>query len=153
MKKRTGDPWIPTAEYAHSLDGLTVNLLVKDVAAHVAFARDILQLEIVYADPDIAVYRRGANQWMVHADHTYADSDNPMNEVTAALGLRGGSVELRVHHCDPDAAEAEAIKAGLEVLAASEDKPHGLRETYIRDTDGYIWVPDAPAGSPGAGRD
>ena len=144
MKKRTADPWIPTVEYAHSLVGFTVNLLVSDVAAHVAFARDVLGLEIVYSDPDIAVYRHGPTQWMVHADHTYEDADNPMNEVRAALGLRGGCVELRVHRCDPDAAEAAAVKRGAEVLAVAADKPHGLREAYIRDPDGYIWVPDVP---------
>jgi len=24
------------------------------------------------------------------------------------------------------------------------DKPHGLREAYLIDPDGYIWVPDTP---------
>lgn len=146
MKKRTAEPWMPTVEYAHSLKGFTVNLLVNDVAAHVAFARDVLGLEIVYSDPDIAVYRRGPNQWMIHSDHTYEDAENPMNEVRAALGLRGGCVELRVHRSDPDAAEAAAVERGFEVLAGAADKPHGLREAYIRDPDGYIWVPDMPVG-------
>lgn len=146
MKKRTGDPWIPTEKYSHALTGLTVNLLVGDVAAHVDFARDVLGLEVVYSDPDIAVYRRGPNEWMIHADHTYGDSDNPMSEVVRTLSARGGGVELRVHRCDPDAAEAAARERGFEVLAPSLDKPHGLRETYIRDPDGYIWVPDVPVG-------
>lgn len=146
MKKRTGNPWVPTTEYAHSLGGLTANLLVRDVASHVAFVQNVLGLEIVYSDPDIAVYRHGQNQWMVHADHTYEDADNPMNEVRAALGLRGGCVELRVHHCDPDKAATAAAGGGFEVLAGATDKPHGLRESYIRDPDGYIWVPDMPAG-------
>lgn len=135
---------MPTVEYAHSLDSLTVNLLVKDVAAHVNFARDVLNLEVVYSDPDIAVYRHGPHEWMVHADHTYGDANNPMNEVAAALGLRGGCVELRVHNRDPDVAEEAAVRGGFEVLAGAEDKPHGLRESYIRDPDGYIWVPDVP---------
>jgi len=146
VKKRVGDPWVPTTRYAHALQGLTVNLLVRDVAAHLAFARQVLGLEVVYSDPDVAVYRHGSNEWMVHADHTYEDSENPMNEVRAALGLRGGCVELRVHHCDPDSAQDAATKAGFEVLAGAANKPHGLREAYIRDTDGYIWVPDMPVG-------
>lgn len=125
---------------------MSVNLLVRDITAHAAFAREVLGLEIVYSDPDIAVYRHGPHQWMVHADHTYEDSENPMNQVKAALGLRGGCVELRVHHRDPDAAEAAAVKGGFEVLAEAADKPHGLRETYVRDPDGYIWVADVPAG-------
>ena len=24
------------------------------------------------------------------------------------------------------------------------DKPHGLREAYLVDVDGYVWVPDVP---------
>jgi hypothetical protein len=27
------------------------------------------------------------------------------------------------------------------VLAASADKPHGLRECFLADPDGYVWVP------------
>jgi catechol 2,3-dioxygenase-like lactoylglutathione lyase family enzyme len=144
MKKSTREPWMPADEYAHSLAGLSVNLLVTDVDAHTAFARDVLGLEIVHADADIAVYRRGGSQWMVHADHTYLDTGNPMAGVVGRLTERAGGVELRVHHCDPDAAEASARRAGLEVLAPSQDKPHGLREVYLRDGDGYIWVADVP---------
>lgn len=144
MKKSTKDPWIPTVEYAHSLSGFSINLLVTDVQVHAAFARDVLGLEVVYSDPDIAVYRHGSAEWLVHADHTYMESGNPMTAIARSAHGRGGCVELRVHHCDPDAAEAAARRAGLEVLAASEDKPHGLREAYIRDGDGYIWVPDVP---------
>ncbi|MGA8260466.1 MAG: VOC family protein [Arenicellales bacterium] len=144
MKKSSSEPWMPTVDYAHSLTGLTVNMLVKDVAAHAAFVREVLGLEIVHADADIAVYRHGDSQWTVHADHTYLDSGNPMEEVARSLAARGGAVELRVHHCDPDKAEAAARRGGFEILAATENKPHGLREAYLRDTDGYIWVPDVP---------
>lgn len=83
---------------------------------------------------------------MVHADHTYLDTGNPMVDVVGTLTGRGGGVELRVHHCDPDAAEASARRAGFEVLAPSQDKPHGLREVYLRDNDGYVWVADVPIG-------
>jgi hypothetical protein len=30
------------------------------------------------------------------------------------------------------------------VLQAPADKPHGLREAYILDPDGYCWVPGRP---------
>lgn len=145
MQKRTGEPWMQTVDYAHGLTGFSVNILVRDIAGHATFAREVLGLEIVYSDADIAVYRHGGCEWMAHADHTYKDSDNPMTAVSRELDDRGGSVELRVHGCDPDRAEAAARQAGFEVLAASADKPHGLREAYIRDSDGYIWVPDVPS--------
>lgn len=144
MKKSNTEPWMSAPDYARTLTGLSVNLLVRDVRAHVAFARGVLGLEVVYSDADIAVYRRGAAEWMVHADHTYLDSGNPLDGVCGEPATRGAGAELRVHQCDPDAAEAAARAAGFRILAASEDKPHGLREAYIRDTDGYVWVPDVP---------
>jgi hypothetical protein len=51
---------------------------------------------------------------------------------------------LRLHGCDPDAAEAAARRLGFAVLAKVQDKPHGLREVYLVDADGYLWVPDVP---------
>ena len=29
-------------------------------------------------------------------------------------------------------------------LEAVTDKPHGLREAFLIDPDGYLWVPDVP---------
>ena len=45
---------------------------------------------------------------------------------------------------NPDDAEAKARALGFEVLAGTLDKPHGLREAYIIDQDGYLWVPSVP---------
>ena len=61
-----------------------------------------------------------------------------------AGALRGVGVELRLHGCDPDAAAARAKAGGHHVVAEPADKPHGLREAYIADPDGYVWVPDVP---------
>ena len=46
----------------------------------------------------------------------------------------------------PDAAVAAAPPAGYDVLDPAADKPHGLREAYILDADGYVWVSDTPRG-------
>jgi hypothetical protein len=43
---------------------------------------------------------------------------------------------------DPDAAAAAAHQRDYTVLVVLADKPHGLREAYIVDPDGYVWVPD-----------
>jgi len=47
-----------------------------------------------------------------------------------------------LHGCDPDEAEAAARRLGFKVLVETTDKPHGLREAYLVDADGYVWVPD-----------
>jgi len=140
--KRTGTPWMPAGEYGRALQGLGVNLLVRDVAASAEFARTVLGAEPIYADADFAVLRYGVAEWMLHADHTY--EDNPLHGFVAGLEGRGAGIELRLHNCDPDRAEAAARAGDHTVLAGAADKPHGLREAYILDPDGYCWVPDRP---------
>ena len=143
MKKREGDPWMLPPVYGRSLRGLGINLLVRETERTAAFVRDVLGLEVVYADPDLVVFRHGEQEWMAHADHTY--DAHPLLPRTRVAALRGGGVELRVHDVDPDVAVAAAIANGYEVLDPAENKPHGLREAYILDGDGYVWVVDMPS--------
>lgn len=133
---------MPAGEYAHSLSGLTVNLLVKDVERALLFQEQVLGATVVYSDPDFAVVHGYGGEWMLHADHTY--QDHSMQQELATLEKRGQGLELRLHGCDPDKAVAAARELNFNVLAGATDKPHGLREAYIRDSDGYIWVPDIP---------
>jgi catechol 2,3-dioxygenase-like lactoylglutathione lyase family enzyme len=144
MAKKRGEsePWMPASAYGRSLKGLSVNLLVKDIARAVGFAREVLGASLIYADADFAVLRRGSGEWMLHADHTY--SSHPILSLTSDGALRGVGIELRLHDHDPDAAVIAATRLGYTVLAPAADKPHGLREAYIADPDGYIWVPDRP---------
>ena len=135
---------MPAPEYGHSLTGLTINLLVRDVETALSFEQQVLGVNVVYNDPDIAVLRFGDAEWMVHADHTY--QDHPLHGSLGKDIIRGIGAELRLHGCDPDVAEAAARDNGYTVLEGASDRPHGLREAYIIDPDGYIWVPDVPSG-------
>ena len=140
MKKRTGDPWMPAPAYSAMLSGISLNLLVRDLAGAVSFARDVLAAEVVYEDPDFAVLRNLAGEWLLHADHTY--DNHPLNALLQEGGRRGVGAELRMHGIDPDEAEAAARRIGATVLSPATDKGHGLREVYILDSEGYLWVPD-----------
>ena len=141
-KKRTGDAWMPAPQYARTLEGLTVNLLVRDIATALPFHRQILGATLIYSDPDIAVFRFKDAEWMLHADHTY--DAHPMHAALTKAKTRGLGAELRLHGRDPDDAEREARRLGFEVIESSADKAHGLREAFLRDADGYVWVPDVP---------
>ncbi len=141
-RKRSGEPWLPADAYGRTLKGFGVNLLVRDVAESVAFATGVLGAEIVYSDADFAVLRRGAAEWMLHADHAY--DRHPLYGFVVDAEGRGAGAELRLYDCDPDAAEAAARAHGHTVLAGAADKPHGLREAYLLDPDGYCWVPSRP---------
>lgn len=133
--------------YGRSLAGFGINLLVRDIARSLAFARDVLEAEIVYAERDFAVLRRKTGsgsriEWMLHGDATY--SRHPLLGLIEDSAARGGGVELRLYDCDPDLAVARAEAGGYTILAPALDKPHGLREAYILDPDGYCWVPSRP---------
>jgi catechol 2,3-dioxygenase-like lactoylglutathione lyase family enzyme len=140
MKLRTGEPWIAAPEYGRSLAALTINLLVKDIEQALVFQREVLGATVVYSDPDFAVIQGYGSEWMLHADHTYLDHE--MSSIIGSTDQRGAGVEIRLHGCDPDKAEAAARRLKFSILAEVKDKPHGLRETYLVDADGYIWVPD-----------
>jgi catechol 2,3-dioxygenase-like lactoylglutathione lyase family enzyme len=142
MKLRTGDPWMPAPVYGRALRGLTLNLIVRNVATALPFHREVLGAEVVYSDPDFAVCRHGEAEWMLHADHTYLE--HPLHATLASGQRRGIGAELRLHGRDPDAAEAAARRLGYTVLASATDKPHGLREVYVLDPDNYLWVLDVP---------
>jgi len=76
---------------------------------------------------------------MLHTDRAYAK--HPLLALTGDSAVRGAGIELRLYDLDPDAAAARAGQAGHHVLQPPTDKPHGLRETYLVDLDGYVWVP------------
>lgn len=142
VKLRTGDPWMSAPEYGRTLKNLSLNLLVKSIERALGFQTKVLEAKIVYSDPDIAVLRGHGAEWMLHADHTYME--NPMYDLISSEASRGVGVEIRLHGLDPDSAEANAIQHGYTVFAPAKDKAHGMRETYLIDPDGYMWVPDIP---------
>ena len=145
MKLSDTEPWMPAPAYGHSLRGLTINLLVRDIAAAPPFHHAVLGAEVVYSDPDFAVLRHADAEWMLHADHTY--DEHPFRQLVNQVEMRGAGVELRLHGRDPDQAEAATRRLGCTVLASASDRPHGLREAFVVDVDGYVWVPDVPSSS------
>jgi uncharacterized glyoxalase superfamily protein PhnB len=129
-------------DYSRSLKALTLDLLVKAIDPALHFQREVLGAEVVYSDSDFAVVRANGGEWMLHADHAY--EGHPLAAVAGAATQRGAGIVLRLHGRDPDAAEQAARRWGFKVLAGAKDKPHGLREMYCVDPDGYVWAPDVP---------
>ena len=126
--------------------GLGINLLVRDIAAAAGWQAAVLAARVLYRDRDFAILAAGPEaggaRWFLHHDRTYAR--HPLSGIAAAAEGRGAGAELRLYGRDPDAAERAAAAAGGTVLAGAADKPHGVREAYLVDPDGYCWVPTVP---------
>ena len=133
-------PWVPAPEYGRSLRGFSVNLLVSDMEDALRFQTQVLGATVVYQDANFAVLQGQGGEWMLHADHTY--DGHPIQRLLSAEMQRGTGAEMRLHGRDPDQAVAMAKSLDYPILAEAKDNPHGLREAYILDNDGYIWVPD-----------
>jgi uncharacterized glyoxalase superfamily protein PhnB len=129
---------MPADPYGRSLPRFTVNLLCLDLPRSVAFYRAVFGAEERYSDPDFAALRIGGLDFMLHADHTY--DRHPWAPRLAAGAGRGLGAELRLFGVDPDRLEARAREVGAKVLAPTGDKPHGWREVWIEDPDGYVWA-------------
>jgi uncharacterized glyoxalase superfamily protein PhnB len=54
---------------------------------------------------------------------------------------RGGGIMIHLYDSDPDTACANCPNVDAVIMAAPKDKPHGLREAFIADHDGYVWAP------------
>lgn len=129
-------------EMAHHLHGFGINLLVRHTHPTTQFLHQILRFRILRHSPDYAVLSHRRRLYQLHADPTYAT--HPLLAHLPEAGLRGAGIELRLYRTNPDQAEHRARAAGHTILQPSTDKPHGLRECYLLDPDGYCWVPCTP---------
>lgn len=138
--------------FGRSLSGLGLNLLVRDMAAEVAFLTQVLGLAAYRVSADFAILGWDRQILMLHADPTY--HANPLHALLPEAGPRGAGAELRLYGADPDAAAARsALFRDAVMLQPPRDKPHGLREAYILSPAGYCWVPSMALPQTGSGPD
>ena len=141
MKKRTGEPWIPAPEYGRLMPEFTVNLIVRDIEASVAFYKDVLSAQVHYADPDFAAIRINGLELVLHADHTY--EANPWAQRLETNATRGLGAELRLLGMNPEHV-AERARAHGALFKDVSIRGHGWREAMVRDPDGYVWAVGVP---------
>jgi len=141
-KHRTGDPWMPSAEYGRGLPPFTANLFVREIPRSVRFYQDVLGARVLYHDSDFAALEACGVGLMLHADHTL--ETHPWTGRLPAEGPRGAGVELRLFGLDPDRVAERAASAGVPLLEPVRDRAHGWRETTLADPDGYLWAVGVP---------
>ena len=131
---------MPADKYDKSLSGLGLNFLLVDIEIAVAYQTESLGAKVIYSDLDITILEAKCSNWIFHADRI--QNNHPLSGRLQPKLARSIAAEIRLHGCNPDDAEAKVRKRGDPVLTGTMDKPHGLREVYLIDPDGYIWVPD-----------
>ena len=103
---------------------------------------DVFGMRAHRVSKDFAIVTYGEQVFQLHSDGTY--SQNPLLGLLPENPPRGAGIELRLYDSDPDDAARRAEARGLTILQGPTDKPHGLREAYILDGDGYAWVASRP---------
>ncbi|WP_127113528.1 glyoxalase [Shimia sediminis] len=133
---------VKAAEFGASLRGIGLNLLVRDVPALCAMLETVFDMTSHQVTPDFAIVTYGDQVFQIHADGTY--HSHPLLGLLPESGVRGAGVEIHLYDTDPDDAVQRGEAAGMHVLAAAADKPHGLREAYLMCLNGYAWVASRP---------
>jgi uncharacterized glyoxalase superfamily protein PhnB len=115
---------------------------VRDVERSLPFYRDCLGATVRYADGEFAALVLGGTPLMLHRDSTYAT--HPWHGDLTAGAMRGLGAELRLFEVDPDRLAAITEAHGGSIVADAADKPHGWREAFLADPDGYVWAVGRP---------
>ena len=130
---------VGAGDFGRSLKGIGLNMLVRDVRARAAFLAEVFGMATHQVTGDFAIVTYGGDVFQLHSDGTY--HSHPLPGLLPEAGARGAGMEIRLYETDPDEAAAKAKAAGGHILEAPTNKPHGLRECFILDADGYAWVP------------
>ena len=130
------------ADYGRTLAGLSVNLIVRDVARSLPFYTGVLEMRLLYSDEDFAALEREGVRLQLHADQTYARM--PWATRLRESSPRGLGAEIRILGIDPDAAEQRARANGFTVAVPVRDWPHGWRDCLLEDPDGYTFAIGVP---------
>jgi hypothetical protein len=122
------------------LGPLAVNLMVQSIPDSVPFFTDVLELTLLYSDPDFAALE-SADGWrmMLHADHTLDHSETETARL-AQPGKRGTGAEIRILGLDPDGVEARARAGGYTINVPTRTYKHGMRECRLEDRNGYMFA-------------
>lgn len=115
---------------------VNVRLLVNDIAASIAFWRDIVQLRMTYGDEAMG--------------YAYFETDSAGVELMTRKGFaealgkaqtepQGYLAALVLRVEDVDATYAELVKRGATAVAEPQDRPAwAARSAHVSDPDGYI---------------
>ncbi len=104
---------------------------VPDVAASVRFYVEQLGFRPHRVEPDFAVLALGESIIMLADQRMYGAMGG------AAAVERGAFVDIRFVVPDVDAVHRRCFERGVTIVHDIADRPYGLRDFIIRDSDGF----------------
>lgn len=112
----------------HQLHGMQPVLQVADMAAAIAYYRDVLGLEVDFV----------AGEPPVHARVSVGDVRLRLVPFEGGGARRDRGYYWTHVGADLDGLFEKYRKAGAEIVSPPEDKPWGLRDFRLRDPDGHL---------------
>lgn len=108
-----------------------VIVFVSDMAASVAFYRDVVGLEHRFTDAGYAEFATGATRFALYEQRR-------AQWLTGGAVTAGAGAEVVVLVADLDVVAAELQERGVAVLVGPADRPWGHRTLHVADPDGFI---------------
>jgi lactoylglutathione lyase len=108
-----------------------VIVFVSDLAASVAFYRDVAGLEHRFTDAGYAEFATGATRFALYEQRR-------AEWLTGCAVAPGASAEVVLLVADVDVIAAGLRERGAALLADPVDRPWGHRTLHVADPDGFI---------------
>ena len=127
-------------QWPSGIDAIT--LFVEDLAAARTFYAEVFGLELIYEDPNSAVFKLGGtiiNLLDVKAAPALIE---PARVASPDAGSR---FQFTIPVEDVDAMCAELTTRGVTLLNGPMDRPWGIRTASFKDPGGHIWEIAAPS--------
>jgi PhnB protein len=125
-----------------SASSLTPMLTVKNAAAAIEFYRDAF--DAVEQARFTAPTGHVVAEMAIDGLRFLVVDENPEAFNLSPISLDGTTVRINLIVDDPDAAAAQAIRAGASEIFPVADQPYGLRQGRIADPDGHHWLIGKP---------
>ena len=114
----------------------TITLFVGDLGTCRDFYRDVLELPLVFSDPESAVFKVGDVLVNLLDVSAAGELIEPARTAEPSSGSR---FVLTVPVADVDGACRELVARGVDLLNGPLDRPWGVRTASFTDPAGHIW--------------
>ena len=126
----------PAEAHAWSKEIAAISLFVEDLPASKQFYADVFDVPMVYEDDNSAVFKFGAVMINLLLSTAAHDLIGPAQVAARDAGSR---LQLSIFVDDVDAACADLVARGVELINGPIDREWGMRTACFADPGGHLW--------------